>query len=509
MTGPHSIPHVAAAAAARWGDRIALVDEHGALTFEGLWIDARRAAAFFIEAGVNRGDRIAIWAPNSRAWISAAIGSQIAGAAIVPLNTRLKGVEAADILRRTRTKIIMTVRSFLGADYPAMIAPHPLPDLQSIVSIDDSAAFAANDANDPRIDAALSAIGADDVSDIMFTSGTTGAPKGALNTHAATVRLFRGWVDAVNLTAEDRCLIVNPFFHTFGYKAGWLACLIAGARMHPMAVFDAQAAFETIRRESVTFVPGPPTLYQSLLAERARTNEGVTTLRTAVTGAAVVPPTLIERMRDELGFATVLTGYGMTECGTISMCRAGDDIDRVSQTCGRAMPGIEIKCIDEAGVTIDSGQTGEICVRGFGVMKGYLDDPKATSETIDADGWLHTGDVGRLDAGGYLRITDRKKDMYISGGFNCYPAEIEKLLSAHPSIEAVAVVGVPDERLGEVGMAFVVLRPGASLDGAALIAWARDAMANYKAPRYVEVVSDLPKNAAGKVLKTELRVRPA
>jgi acyl-CoA synthetase (AMP-forming)/AMP-acid ligase II len=201
----------------------------------------------------------------------------------------------------------------------------------------------------------------------------------------------------------------------------------------------------------------------------------------------------------------VITGYGMTECGAITMCRPGDSIERIAHTCGRVLPGLELKIVDDQGEELPPSHPGEILVRGFGVMKGYLDDPAATAEALDSDGWLHTGDVGVLDPTGYLTITDRKKDMYICGGFNCYPAEIEKLLCEHEAVEAVAVIGIPDERLGEVGKAFVVLRPGRQIEAAALLAWARANMANYKVPRAIEFRAELPKNAAGKVLRTELR----
>ena len=215
-------------------------------------------------------------------------------------------------------------------------------------------------------------------------------------------------------------------------------------------------------------------------------------------------------MQQELHIETVLTGYGMTECGTITLCRAGDSIERVANTCGRALPGLTIRCVDEEGREVGAGvvgasAVGEILVRGYGVMKGYLDDPVATAEAIDPEGWLHTGDIGALDREGYLRITDRKKDIFITGGFNCYPAEIETLLCQHPAVEAAAVVGIPDERLGEVGKAFVVLRPGRAVDAVALVAWARDNMANYKVPRVIEFCPELPRNAAGKVLRSQLR----
>jgi acyl-CoA synthetase (AMP-forming)/AMP-acid ligase II len=503
---PPTIPHAAEAAARRFGAAPAVVENGKAISFTELWQRARTAAAAFIGAGTMKGDRIAIWAPNRLDWIIAALGAQIAGAAIVPLNTRLKGSEAGDILRRARVSILCTVDDFLGSNYKALIAGEDLPDLRQTLCFDTEwpAFLAAANALDPAVDAALAALGPDDISDILFTSGTTGSPKGVVSTHGRVIPMFSNWISVVNLREGDRYLIVNPFFHLFGYKAGWVAALLQGATVFPMPVFDVEAALAHIEHDRISFIPGPPTIYQSLLSAIATTPRDTSSLRVAVTGAATVPPVLVERMQSELGFTTVVTGYGMTECGTITMCRSGDPIDLIATSCGRAMPGLEVCTVADDGTAVAPGETGEILVRGYGVMAGYLDDPQATAEAIDADGWLHTGDVGVLDANGYLRITDRKKDMYISGGFNCYPAEIEKLLARHPAIEMVAVIGVPDDRMGEVGRAFVVLRPGQHADEAEIIAWARENIANYKVPRRVIITTDLPRNAAGKVVKTEL-----
>ena len=310
----------------------------------------------------------------------------------------------------------------------------------------------------------------------------------------------------VDLRQGDRYLIVNPFFHTFGYKAGWVPCLVRGATIVPMAMFDVAETVREIEENRISFLPGPPTIYQSLLQELAGGKpRDFSSLRVAVTGAAPVPPALVERMRVELGMSNIVNGYGMTECGAIAMTRQGDDNETIANTCGYPMPGIEVRCVDDAGHDRPTGEAGELWVRGPSVMRGYLDDPAATAEAIDEHGWLHTGDIGTINERGYLRITDRKKDMFISGGFNVYPAEVESLLSAHPAIEVCAVVGVPDERMGELGKAFVVLRPGTSATADEVIAWARKTMANYKVPRAVEFVAQLPRNAAGKVLKTELR----
>jgi HIP---CoA ligase len=509
ITPPLTVPAAAADAARRFGDAPALIDNGDIWSFKHLYRDARSAASAFIASGIGHGDVIAIWAPNRREWILAALGAQMVGAAITPLNTRLKGREAGDILRRSRSKMLFSVGTFLDTDYHSLIAGEELPDLRSRIVFDAGGwnAFVESGSgpDDPAVDAAMEKVGPDDLSDIIFTSGTTGAPKGVLSTHGRVVPMFLDWARTVDLREGDRYLIANPFFHTFGYKAGWVSCLLMGATMLPLPVFGVGETVRLIEQERITFIPGPPTIFQSLLAEHAEHPRDFSSLRVAVTGSSTVPAILVERMQKELGIETVITGYGMTECAAITMCRAGDSIERIAHTCGRVIPGLELKCVDDQGRSVPAGTPGEIFVRGYGVMQGYLDDHAATEAAIDKDGWLHTGDIGVLDADGYLKITDRKKDMYITGGANCYPAEIEKLLCEHPAVEAAAVIGVPDERLGEVGKAFIVLRPGRLIDAAGLISWARKNMANYKVPRAIEFRTELPKNAAGKVLRKELR----
>jgi acyl-CoA synthetase (AMP-forming)/AMP-acid ligase II len=506
---PPTIPHAAEAAARRWGEVPGLIENGRTWTFAELWADARSAGSAFLARGICKGDVVAIWAPNQREWILAAIGLQIAGAALVPLNTRLKGKEAGDILRRSRARLVFTVSDFLSVDYRTLLAEEDLPDLEGVELFDaggwDRFMAESGGSDDPAIDQALAAIGPETRSDILFTSGTTGFPKGVISHHHQVVRGFRDWGRVVGCEEGDRFVIANPFFHVFGYKAGWVAALACGATILPMPVFDVVRLAEMIERDRISFIPGPPTIYQMLLAEQARHPRDLSSLRVAVTGSAPVPPALIVRMREELGIQRVVNGYGMTEYGVVSMTPDSATIDQVSHTIGTALPGVEVQCVDDDGRVLGVGETGEFWVRGYQAMQGYLDDPKATAETIDADGWLRTGDIGSIDGEGYLRITDRKKDMYISGGFNCYPAEIEKLLSDHPQIEMAAVVGVPDERMGEIGKAFVVLRPGQTAEPADIVAWSRTQMANYKAPRYVSIVESLPRNAAGKVLRADLK----
>jgi acyl-CoA synthetase (AMP-forming)/AMP-acid ligase II len=509
-------PGLLRSAAARFGATEALVDGDVRLSFDELArrvVDAGRA---FIAAGVEPGDRVAIWSPNVWEWVVALLGLQSAGGVVVPVNTRFKGAEAAYLLERSRARVLVTVNGFLGNDYPAMLAGHELPDLEGTVilrgdvptgarSWDDFVAGGA--AVDPdRVDERVAALTPDTVSDILFTSGTTGNPKGAVCTHGQVVRAYADWASVVGLRHGDRYLVINPFFHAFGYKAGIIASLVAGATLYPQSVFDIPTAMAMVAEHEITMLPGPPAVYQTFLNHPDVERSRLQSLRLAVTGAAAVPVELVERMKAELGFETVVTGYGLTEsCGIATMCRHDDTAETISRTSGRAIPGVEVAVVDDDGNELPRGEPGEVLVRGYNVMREYFEDPEQTAEAIDADGWLHTGDIATMDERGYLVITDRKKDMFITGGFNAYPAEIERLLLLHPDVAQVAVIGVPDERMGEVAMAFVVPTAGASPDPDALIAWARDSMANYKVPRQVRIVDALPMNASNKVLKIELR----
>lgn len=508
---PLTIPHAAEAAARLWPEQAAIIERGETWTFAQLWGNSRSIASSMLASGITPDTRVAIWGPNSREWIVVAIAAMTIGAQIVPLNTRLKGREAADQLRRTRTHSLFTVGDFLGLDYVGSLSDHDLPDLSEAILIDrelDAYQARGKGIRDDGVDVALASVGADTVSDILFTSGTTGQPKGVVMTHGRVLPQCREWIANAGLRAGDRYLIANPFFHSFGTKVGWVACLLAGATAVPMAQFDVEEAVALIEGLGITFLPGPPTIFQMLLARRDAQPFDTQSLRGGTTGAATVPPALVSRIRADLGIADIITAYGMTECVNITGCRPGDSIDRIAKTCGTSIPGNEVRILGDDGGFLPVGEVGEIVVRGEGVMLGYLDDPIATALAIDRDGWLHTGDVGMLDADGYLTITDRKKDMFISGGFNVYPAEVEKQIAAHPSVAQVAVVGVPDERLGEVGRAFVVLNPGSREEMGTIANWARTEMANYKVPREFVSVASLPVNASGKVMKNVLRAAP-
>jgi len=511
-----TIPRLVRAAADRHGDAEALVDGDVRLSFADLAAAASQAGRAFLAAGIEPGDRVALWSPNISEWVVALLGLQSAGGVVVPVNTRYKGAEAAHLLQGSRARLLVTVDGFLGNDYVSMLHGHDLPHLEGTVVIRGEAGpgtvawadfLAAGDVVDPgRLEDRIAALGPDDVSDILFTSGTTGSPKGVLCTHGQVLRGYADWASVVGLRAGDRYLVINPFFHAFGYKAGIVAALTVGATIVPQAVFDIPTAMAMVAEHRITMLPGPPAIYQTFLNHPTLDLEAMSSLRLAVTGAAAVPVELVERMKAELGFETVITGYGLTEAsGIATMCRHDDDPVTISTTSGRAIPGVEVRVVDDDGAEVPTGQPGEIVIRGYNVMQGYFEDPAQTAEAIDPDGWLHTGDIGVMDERGYLAITDRKKDMFITGGFNAYPAEIENLLLSHPQVAQVAVVGVPDERMGEVGMAFVVPVAGTEPDPHEIVTWARENMANFKVPRHVRLVESLPMNASNKVLKTELR----
>jgi len=471
-----TIPEMVLSAADRFGDAEAVVDGPLRFTFVEIVERIRCAAGAFADLGVAKGDRVAIWAPNSAEWIIAAFGLLTAGGVLVPVNTRFKTEEAGDIVGRSGAEAVLVQKGFLGQDYTAP-AGTPVIDLKS--------EFLSSGSPCERT------VSGTDIADVIFTSGTTGRPKGAMMNHQQTLRMYEEWATLADLREGDRYLQINPYFHTFGLKAGLITSFLRGATMLPVAVFDVDTVVDLIERERITMLPGPPTLYHSLLTVRDKAR--LSTLRAGVTGAADIPVELVRRIHGELPFQTLMTGYGLTEAGNVTLSRPGDSFEDVATTAGLPCEGVEVRIADD----------GEVLVRGYGVMQGYLDEPEATARAIDDDGWLHTGDLGNFDGAGRLRVVGRKKDMFIVGGFNAYPAEIEGFLLEHPAVAQAAVIGVPDDRLGQVGKAFVVAKTNVSEDE--LLVWCRERMAGFKAPRSIQFLEELPLNATGKVMKDELR----
>ncbi|TVT61319.1 AMP-binding protein [Amycolatopsis rhizosphaerae] len=524
-----SIPSAVRAAAERFGDAEALVDGRVRLTFAQLGVRVREVARAFAALGVRPGDRVALNSPNTHHWILAALGASYAGATLVPVNTRFTGPETVDLLRRSRARALVVAGTFLGTDRLAGIRDAAgegpgevvagLPELRAVVRVPmgepdvpaggevgwDELPSYAERVTAAEVEARADGVSGEDLADILFTSGTTGRSKGVMSKHRQALGVAAAWADCGRMRAGDRYLLVNPFSHSFGYKAGILVCLLTGAAMLPQAVFDPAGLLELAERERISVLAGAPTVFQTLLHAPERAGRALPSLRLAVTGAATVPVALVERMQADLGFETVLTAYGLSEAVVVTMCRPGDDAETVSHTSGRATSGFEVATVDVEGRFLPPGEAGEVVVRGPNAMVGYLDDPAATAEVIDDGGWLHTGDVGVLDERGYLTITDRLKDMYVSGGFNVYPAEVEQALAYLGGVHDVAVVGVPDERMGEVGKAFVIRSEEADLTEQDVLAYCKERLANYKRPRSVEFVRSLPRNASGKLLKRELK----
>lgn len=514
---------------AELGDHPAVIEPGRRTTYAELWTLVQRAARGYLATGVRHGDRVAVWAPNSLEFMVAMLGAQTMGAAVVPLSTRFTGHEAAEILRRSGTSVIAVTDGFLDKSYTTMLkeaATEPaggtvisgLPALRAIIRLDGEhvsdteesleAFLAAGDTvPQAELDAAIAAVSADDVVDILYTSGTTGAPKGVMSAHRQTIGVAYAWAKGADLTGEDRYAIVNPMFHGFGYKAGLVSALIAGVEIHPVQVLDTTKLLELIQSARITVLPGVPTVFTSLLDHPNLGDYDTSSLRFAIAGATTAPETLFRDMREILGFETVAQAYGLTECIVATMSRKGEDLEHAKQTTGPAVHNTEIKIVDANGDEVPTGEEGEILIRGENVMLGYFEDPEATAEAIDPDGWFHTGDIGQMDEHGCVKITDRLKDMFIVGGFNVYPAEVENVLRQHLAVNESAVVGVEDERLGSVGRAYVMLYAEADPKPTEeeLITFCRERLSNYKVPREVVIVSDFPRNSTGKILKKDLR----
>ena len=515
-----TIPALLRAAAGTYGDKAALASAaDGTTSFAELDRQADLVARALLADDMAPGERIAIWAPNLWEWVAAACGIQRIGGAIVPLNTRLRGGEVADIVRRAGVTRLFSIGDFLGRFYPEMLRAEQMPGLRRVIVLRGGPAqLAGNEvdwsaylARGEMVDGALlrqreAAVGPDTIADIMFTSGTTGLPKGAIFDHRRSLGGGRAWLGISGMGQGDRYCCFGPFSHNASYKAGWVAGLMAGATIYWPDAYDGKSILDLIAGNRITVMPAPPTVWQEMLAHPNRRDWDISSLRFLSTGATTIPIELMRRLRAETEIEVLSTGYGMTECsGSATHTLPTDDIGRVAYTVGKAIPGTEIRIADAAGKPLPAGTAGEVLIRDGKLLIEYLDNPAATRDAIDAEGWLHSGDVGLLDVDGYLKITDRLKDMYIVGGFNVYPAEIERQMSSLPGLHQCAIIGMPDERLGEVGHAFIVRAAGSSLSEAEVLAWSKANLANYKIPRRVTFLDALPMNTTGKVLKYALK----
>jgi acyl-CoA synthetase (AMP-forming)/AMP-acid ligase II len=504
--------------ATRFGDAPALVDGEIARSYRELLDAARAAAKSLIAAGIGRGDLVAFWAPNGWRWAVVAHAVWLVGGVIVPISSRLKLLEAGPILECTAAGILFTVAECAGVrfidslreTYGSDLAG--LPALKHLVRLDSDDSFHAFLASgagieDMALTRATDAVDGDDVCEIVFTSGTTGAPKGVQLSHRQLMLSYWAWSGIGGLKFGDKYLVITPFSHGFGLNAGIIASALRGLCMVVLDVFEPERTLGLIRRHGITVMGGPPNLFARLMDLPGVTDSPPKSLRVAFLGAASVPMEILNRCRSVLGIARVINAYGLMEGCVVSMTRADDPPDVVAGTTGRALEGVEVKVADDSGAELPAGTPGEILIRGYGIMKGYWRDPAQTAASLTADGWFRTGDIGVIDAAGNISVVDRKKDMFICGGFNAYPAEIENLLLKIGGLSAVSVVAVPDPLRGEVPVAFVVPATDSSVGAATVLGWAKRNLASYKVPRQVHVVSALPLNANGKVMKDVLKAR--
>jgi fatty-acyl-CoA synthase len=517
----HSIGDALALAAARWGEREALVSVEQDIrwTFAELLDRADAFAAGLLGLGLEPGERIGIWAPNCAEWTLTQFAAARAGLILVTINPAYRTSEASFTMAKVGLAALVFADRFKTSDYAAMVAEiaPDLPALRRIICIGaashpgwisfDQVASHATDADHQKLREIGPTLRPTDAINIQFTSGTTGQPKGATLSHRNILNngYFVGL--AQRLEPGDRICIPVPLYHCFGMVLGNLAALTHGATMvYPAAGFDPAAVLATVERERCTSLYGVPTMFIALLAHPGFDRFDITSLRTGVMAGAVCPEPLMRAVIERLHMPQVTIAYGMTETSPVSFQTAADDpFERRIGSIGRVQPHLECKIIDEAGEIVPVATPGELCTRGYSVMLGYWDEPEKTAAVLDAEGWMHSGDLAVIDDAGYGNVVGRLKDMVIRGGENIYPREIEEFLYGHPAVEDVAVVGVPDDRMGEELCAWIRLRAGSSGDEEEVRAFCRGRIAHYKVPRYVRFVDVFPTTVTGKVQKFLIR----
>ena len=506
-------------AAELWGDRLALVSRHQGvrMTWAQFDAEASRIATGLMAQGVKAGDRVGIWAPNCAEWAVIQFATARIGAILVTINPAYRTSEVEFALNKVGCSVLVTAARFKTSDYIAMlreIGPERLPDLRLVVTLGDAAhdgcmrwADLARDPDHAALARAESALSVHDAINIQFTSGTTGLPKGATLTHHNI--LNNGYFTGRNLrlSPEDRICVPVPLYHCFGMVLGNLASVTSGAAViYPADAFDPVAVLEAVEAEGCTALYGVPTMFITVLNHPALATTRIQTLRTGIMAGSPCPLVTMREVMDRLGMTEVTIGYGMTETSPLTTQTSTDDpIEAKVGTVGRVHPHAEAKVVGPDGEVVPLGQPGEYCSRGYAVMLGYWDDPQRTAEAIDGEGWMHSGDLATMDEAGYVRITGRIKDTIIRGGENISPREIEEFLLTHPDIADAQVFGVADDRLGEEVCAWIIARPGASLNTDDVLAHCRGRIAHYKVPRHVRLVSAFAMTVTGKAQKFEMR----
>jgi fatty-acyl-CoA synthase len=491
-------------------------------TFAGLEREARTIAKGLIAAGVEPGERVVVWATNVPEWVVLQFAIAKIGAILVTANTSLRAREIDYLLRQSEAATLITIRGFRDVDYVAALdeigaTSGRLPVLRRTIYIGDDLPAGmmpyaelrtlAPRVDDAALDARGRAIGVDDVINMQYTSGTTGFPKGVMLSSRNIVNNGYQLGGILGYTPSDRLCLCVPLFHCFGCVIGVLGAFTYGACLCVVEAFDPRGVLETVERERCTALYGVPTMFIAELECPDFAKFDVTSLRTGVMAGALCPEPLMRRVMTDMHLPEITIAYGMTESSPgITMTPRDSSVEQRSQTVGLVLPELEVKIVDPAtGIARATGERGELCCRGYNVMKGYYNNPDATRAAIDADGWLHTGDEASFDADGYVRITGRIKDLIIRGGENIAPKEIEDRLREHPAVADAYVYAVADAFFGEAVAAAVRLRPGHEAAADVLTDWCAATLAKFKVPRYVRFVSDFPMTASGKIQKFKLR----
>jgi fatty-acyl-CoA synthase len=505
----------------RWPDREALVEVASGRRWTWREFDhaVDEAARGLIGLGIAKGDRVGMWAPNCAEWTIIQFAAAKAGAILVNVNPSYRTHEFAYAVNQSGLRLLLAATSFKTSDYKGMVeevvAAGEVPVLEQTLYVDsdDWQRLVAAGAELPAdaLTERQRELTPDDPINIQYTSGTTGFPKGATLSHRNILNNGYFVTELIGFSEQDRLCIPVPFYHCFGMVMANLGCVTHGATMViPAPGFDPAVTLKAVQDERCTAVYGVPTMFIAMQNAPDFGSYDLTTLRTGIMAGSICPVEVMKRCINDMHMAEVSIAYGMTETSPVScQTRADDDLDRRTSTIGRAAPHVEIRIVDPVtGETVPRGEPGEFCTRGYSVMLGYWNDDAKTAEAIDADGWMHTGDLAVMREDGYANIVGRIKDMVIRGGENIYPREIEEFLYTHPDVEDVQVVGVPDEKYGEELCAWVRLRPGADpLDADAVRAFATGKLAHYKIPRYVLLVDEFPMTVTGKIRKVEMRER--
>jgi fatty-acyl-CoA synthase len=512
----------------------AIVSGEQRIDYKTLMHRVNSMADALLKMGVKKGDKVAIWMSNIPEWVYAHFACIKIGAPLVPLNTRYRVHELEYILRQSDTTTLFMMHRFIKTDYIPMIyelCPElkdcepgdlkcaKLPLLKRVIIVSEqshSGMLAYYDvlksgedyASSGAVKKAQEAVEPEDTYVIPFTSGTTGFPKGVVTTNYQYSRIMEAVSNRFQMTGKDRILVVSPFSHNMGNMTGMLLGACNGACIVPMEQFDPGEGLRLIDEEKVSKFTGSPTMYIMMLDHADFPKRDTASIKASVIGGADVSPDLVRTIMDKMGIKDLISAYGLTEnTGVSTMSQPGDPPEVVANTAGKLIfPDCELAILDpDTGKELPRGAQGEICSRGFYVMKEYYKLPEETEKAFNAEGWFRTGDLGTMDEKGYIKVTGRLKDMFITGGVNAYPAEIESFLMTHPKISMVAVTGVPDRRMGEVAMAFVKLKENESATEEEVIKFSREKMANYKAPKYVKFVDDFPMTATGKIQKFVLK----